>query len=63
MRVGKKIAYKALLDEALAKTPEFEGAVLIVDRGLVAFDLVQGRDVLWSHARQNHYDAQVDCTW
>ncbi len=62
-RGGKAIAYKPLLDEALALARHKPAAVLLVDRGLAPMELQAGRDHLWGTLRQQHLDAQVPCTW
>ncbi len=62
-RGGKAVAYKPLLDEAIRLSKHKPRAVLLVDRGLVAMDLVAGRDHLWGAERQKHMDTQVPCAW
>ena len=62
-RGGKAVAYKPLLDEAIRLSSHKPGAVLLVDRQLVAMDLVAGRDYLWAPLRQKHLDTVVDCEW
>ncbi|HRA64322.1 MAG TPA: AMP-binding protein, partial [Burkholderiaceae bacterium] len=62
-RGGKVVPYKPLLDEAIALSKYKPGAVLLVDRKLVAMDLVAGRDHLWDAFRDKHMDAVVPCTW
>ncbi len=62
-RGGKAVAYKPLLDEAIRLSKHKPSAVLLVDRGLVAMDLVAGRDHLWGAERQKHLDTPVPCAW
>ncbi len=62
-RGGKAVAYKPLLDEAIRLSSHKPDAVLLVDRKLVAMDLVAGRDHLWGALRQKHLDTVVDCEW
>jgi propionyl-CoA synthetase len=62
-RGGKAVAYKPLLDEAIRLSWHKPGAVLLVDRGLVPMQLVEGRDRLWAAERDRHMDAQVPCEW
>jgi len=62
-RAGKVLAYKPLLDEAIRLADHKPGAVLMVDRGLVAFDQVPGRDHAYAALRQQHLHATVPCTW
>ena len=62
-RGGKAVAYKPLLDEAIRLSSHKPDAVLLVDRQLVAMDLVAGRDHLWGALRQKHLNTVVDCEW
>ncbi len=57
------MAYKPLLDEAIRLSSHKPAAVLLVDRQLVAMELVAGRDHLWAALRQKHLDTVVDCEW
>ncbi len=62
-RGGKVVAYKPLLDEAIRLASHKPARVLMVDRGLCAFDRVAGRDVDYTSLRETHLDAQVPCVW
>jgi propionyl-CoA synthetase len=62
-RGGKVIAYKPLLDEAIALSAHKPAQVVLVDRGLAPATLVDGRDVAWAGLRERHAGAQVPCTW
>jgi propionyl-CoA synthetase len=62
-RGGKVIAYKPLLDEAIALSAHKPARVLMVDRGLAPSSVVEGRDVAWAGLRARHADATVPCTW
>ena len=62
-RGGKVVAYKPLLDEALRLSSHKPRAVLLVDRGLAAMELVAGRDRLWSAERLKHMETVVPCVW
>ena len=62
-RGGKAVAYKPLLDEAIRLSNHKPDSVLLVDRHLVAMELVAGRDHLWSDLREKHMDTVVDCEW
>lgn len=62
-RGGKPVAYKPLLDEAIRLSAYKPEAVLLVDRQLVAMDLVAGRDHLWGDLRQKHLNTVVPCEW
>ena len=62
-RSGKVVPYKHLLDEAIQLAQHKPQAVLMVDRGLAAFERVAGRDLDYAALREQHKDAQVPCTW
>ena len=62
-RSGKVIAYKPLLDEAIALATHRPERVLLVDRGLAPMTLVAGRDVDHAALRARHLDTVVPCTW
>ena len=62
-RGGKAIAYKPLLDEAIALSSHKPNAVLLADRKLVAMDMIAGRDHSWGALRQKHLNDVVPCEW
>ena len=62
-RGGKVVAYKPLLDEAIRLAASKPDAVLMVDRGLAAFEHVAGRDHDYAAMRARHADAKVPCVW
>ncbi|HYF59363.1 MAG TPA: propionate--CoA ligase [Burkholderiaceae bacterium] len=62
-RAGKVTAYKPLLDEAIRLSSHRPEHVLMVDRGLVPFETVAGRDVAYATLRETHRDATVPVTW
>lgn len=62
-RGGKVVPYKPLLDEAIRLAAHKPQAVLMVDRGLAAFERVEGRDADYTALRQQHMDTPVPCTW
>ena len=62
-RGGRVIAYKPLLDEALAQAAHPPSRVLMVDRGLAPAHRVEGRDVDYAALRERHAGAQVPCEW
>jgi propionyl-CoA synthetase len=62
-RGGKVVAYKPLLDEAIALAKHKPSAVLLVDRGLAPMERVAGRDHDYAALREQHLNAQVPCTW
>ena len=62
-RGGKVIAYKPLLDEAIALAAHKPARVLMVDRDLAPAPAVEGRDVAWAGLRARHAHARVPCTW
>jgi propionyl-CoA synthetase len=63
MRAGKVIAYKPLVDEALAIARHPPGKVILVDRGLAPFTRVEGRDLDAQALRERHAAASVACAW
>jgi len=62
-RGGKLIAYKPLLDEAIRLAVHKPAKVLMVDRGLAAFESVAGRDEDYAAWRERHLDTPVPCEW
>jgi propionyl-CoA synthetase len=62
-RAGKVVPYKGLLDEAIRLSSHKPAKVLMVDRGLAAFDTVAGRDESWTALREQHLEARVPVTW
>ncbi len=62
-RGGKVVEYKPLLDEAIRLSSHKPDAVLLVDRQLVAMNLVAGRDHLAGTLREKHLKTVVPCVW
>jgi propionyl-CoA synthetase len=62
-RGGKVVAYKPLLDEAIRLAANKPAKVVMVDRGLVPFDRVAGRDVDYRELREKNLNASVPCEW
>jgi propionyl-CoA synthetase len=62
-RGGKVVPYKPLLDEAIRLSSHKPAKVLMVDRGLAAFEPVAGRDEDYAALRERHRDTQVPVTW
>ena len=62
-RGGRVVAYKPLLDEAIALAQHQPSAVLMVNRGLAPAAMTAGRDHDWATLRATHLDAQVPCVW
>jgi propionyl-CoA synthetase len=62
-RGGKVMAYKPLLDEAIRLATHKPAKVLMVDRGLAAFERTPGRDEDYAPWRQQHLDTAVPCAW
>jgi len=62
-RSGKVMAYKPLLDEAIRLATHKPSRVLMVNRGLAAFERVAGRDEDYATWRATHMDAVVPCEW
>lgn len=64
LRGGKVIAFKPLVDEALARCTQPPEKVLVVSRDLVdTLPMQEGRDVAYAPLRQAHADAQVPVVW
>ncbi|MEO8525470.1 MAG: propionate--CoA ligase [Caldimonas sp.] len=62
-RAGKVLAYKPLLDEAIARAAHKPAKVLLVDRGLAPMAFVAGRDEPYAPLRERHLDSVVPCAW
>ncbi|MGE5866284.1 MAG: propionate--CoA ligase [Rhizobacter sp.] len=62
-RGGKVLAYKPLLDEAIALARHKPERVLLVDRGLAPMARTSQRDEDYAVLRERHLDARVPCTW
>ncbi len=62
-RSGKVMAYKPLLDEAIRLAQHKPARVLMVDRGLAAFERVADRDADYAALRNAHLDSTVPCVW
>ncbi len=62
-RGGKVVPYKGLLDEAIRLAQHKPERVLMVDRGLAAFERVAGRDADYAAEREKHMNAKVPCEW
>ena len=62
-RGGKVVPYKGLLDEAIRLAQHKPERVLMVDRGLSAFERVAGRDLDYAAEREKHLGARVPCEW
>jgi propionyl-CoA synthetase len=64
MRMGKLIALKPLVDEAIGLSKSPPTHVVLVDRGLdKAMTRVPPRDVDYASARERHPNAKVPVTW
>jgi propionyl-CoA synthetase len=62
-RAGKPIAYKPLLDEAIALSQFPPAKVLLVDRKLAEMNRVPERDVDYAILRAHHMNDEVPCEW
>ncbi len=62
-RGGRPIAYKPLLDQAIAQSSHAPERVVLVNRGLAPMDLTAGRDLEYAPLRARHLDAQVPVVW
>ncbi|MFZ4118573.1 MAG: propionate--CoA ligase [Polynucleobacter sp.] len=63
MRGGKAVPYKPLLDEAITLSSYKPAKVLIVNRGLTEFVMVDGRDLDYTAERLAHINAAVPVEW
>lgn len=62
-RGGKAIAYKPLLDQAMTQSACAPEHVVIIDRGLVPYQAVAGRDLDYAELRERHLDVDVPVEW
>jgi propionyl-CoA synthetase len=62
-RGGKGVPYKPLLEEAIQLAAHKPAAVLMVNRHLVPFTPVAGRDHDYATLRDKHQNAHVPCEW
>jgi propionyl-CoA synthetase len=62
-RSGKVVPYKGLLDEAIRLAAHKPAKVLMVDRGLAAYERVAGRDVDYATLREQQLNTVVPCVW
>ena len=62
-RGGKPVPYKPLLDEAIKLSEHKPAKVLVVDRKLVEYTKVEGRDLDYATERAKVMDAVVPCEW
>jgi len=62
-RAGKAVPYKPLLDEAIERSSYKPASVLMVNRGLVPFNSVAGRDLDYAALRKELASAKVPVTW
>jgi propionyl-CoA synthetase len=60
---GRIVPYKPLLDAAIELAAFKPPQVMMIDRGIAAFDRVAGRDCLYRDYQQKYADASVPCTW
>ena len=62
-RAGRILPYKPLLDDAIARSQYQPRAVLMVDRGLAAFEKIAGRDHDYAELRERHLGSEVPIVW
>lgn len=62
-RAGKVTPYKPLLDKAISLSTRPPEHVIVVDRGLFAFEPVAGRDLEYAALRAKHERASVPVAW
>lgn len=63
VRGGKPVPYKPLLDEAINLSANKPAKVLIVDRQLMPYEKVAGRDLDYASERGKVMDANIPCEW
>ena len=63
VRGGKPVPYKPLLDEAINLSANKPAKVLIVDRQLMPYEKVAGRDLEYASERAKVMDANIPCEW
>jgi propionyl-CoA synthetase len=62
-RGGKPVPYKPLLDEAIKLSEHKPAKVLVIDRKLVEYTKVEGRDLDYATERAKVMDVNVPCEW
>lgn len=62
-RAGRVMPYKGLLDEAIELAQHKPAHVLMVNRGLAAMAMTDGRDVDYATLRKTYLDAKVPVVW
>ncbi|UXH76482.1 propionate--CoA ligase [Roseateles amylovorans] len=62
-RGGKVVPYKPLLDEAIRLAAHKPARMVMVDRGLSAFERVPDRDLDYAPMRAAALDVPLDCVW
>lgn len=62
-RGGKAVPYKPLLDDAIKLSAHKPSKVLIVDRKLIDYVKVEGRDLDYATERTKHMNDLVPCEW
>jgi propionyl-CoA synthetase len=63
MRMGKVIAYKGLLDQAIDLAEHKPAKVLLFDRELAPMQTTPERDIDWANFRLSHMMKRVPCEW
>lgn len=60
-RAGKPVPLKGFVDEGLARAQHKVPVVIVLNRGLVPVNMVQGRDVFWKDIVKEKGKDKVDC--
>lgn len=60
---GRAVAYKSLLDEALALATFAPPHVMMIDRGILPFEQMAERDCIYQQIVTQHINALVPCVW
>lgn len=63
MRMGKVIAYKGLLDQAIDLAEHKPAKVLLFNRELAPMQTTPERDIDWANFRLSHLLKRVPCEW
>jgi propionyl-CoA synthetase len=61
LRKQKKVDLKGITDKALAVAKNKVAKVIVLDRGINAWQKVEGRDLIWADEMAAHRGAKVEC--
>ncbi|MHA1870951.1 MAG: AMP-binding protein, partial [Promethearchaeota archaeon] len=60
-RAGKPVPLKPIVDAAIEKASYKVSQVIVLDRGLVKWDKVEGRDMIWDDVMKEKGNDMVEC--